>query len=285
MKEMLKNLLPARFRPDVTIVPVVRLIGVIGQVGPMRAGLTLASVAPSLEKAFGFKQAPAVAIVISSPGGSPVQSRLIYKRIRDLAAEKNKHVHVFVEDVAASGGYMLAVAGDEIVADPSSIVGSIGVISAGFGFDRLIDKIGVDRRVHTAGDRKLMLDPFQPEKAEDVKRLKAIQKDVHAVFAHLVKERRGAALAGSDKQLFSGEFWAGGKALELGLVDRLGDLRSVLRERYGEKVRPVVIQPRGAGIMGLLRRVPRAGADPLASLPENLIAAIEERGLWSRYGL
>ena len=236
----LKSLLPARLRGGEPVIPVVRLSGIIGGGGALRSGLKLESVAGPLARAFGVKSAPAVALIVNSPGGAAAQSHLIFKRIRALAEEKNKKVIVAVEDLAASGGYMIAAAGDEIVVDESSIVGSIGVVSAGFGFTGLIERIGVERRVHTAGKSKAMLDPFRPEREEDVARLRAIQEDVHAAFIGLVKERRGAKLA-DDPDLFSGAFWSGAKAVELGLADRIGDLTSVLREAYGEKVRLKVI--------------------------------------------
>ena len=184
-------LLPRSMRSDRTTIPVVRLAGAIGTGIPIRSGLTLSGLEVPLERAFAIKSAPAVAIVINSPGGAAVQSHQIFKRIRDLAEEKQKKVIVAVEDVAASGGYMIALAGDEIIVDPSSIVGSIGVISASFGFVKLLDRIGVERRVHTAGDKKMMLDPFQPQRRADVTRLKSLQKDVHTVFIDLVKSRRG----------------------------------------------------------------------------------------------
>ena len=289
--DQLRNLLPARFRERHPLVPVLRLTGPIGMATPLRPGLSIAALAAPLERAFKIKRAAAVAIIINSPGGSPAQSRLIYRRIRDLADEHGKPVFVFVEDVAASGGYMLALAGDEIVADPTSIVGSIGVVAATFGFDKAIDKLGIERRVYTAGSRKVTLDPFQEEKPEDVRRLKALQKDIHTVFIDMVKARRGEALKGSDRLLFSGEFWTGGKALELGLVDRLGEIKGVMKERYGKKVRLVTI-PTGRG--GLLRRL-RSGvsADGMADglpglgsgLADDLISAVETRSLWSRFGL
>src|SRR5215207_2014326 len=186
----LKQYLPARLRRDAPVVPVVRLSGVIGAVTPLRPGMTLAGVAKMLERAFGTRNAKAVALAINSPGGSPVQSRQIYLRIRQLAAEKKLPVLVFVEDVAASGGYMIACAGDEIFCDPSSILGSIGVVGGSFGFEKLIEKIGVERRLYTSGENKAMLDPFLPEKAEDVAKLKAIQKEIHEHFIALVKSRR-----------------------------------------------------------------------------------------------
>lgn len=282
----IKSFVPARFRKDVTAIPVVRLHGAIMAGGnQFRQNLNIVSVAPLLERAFADKQAPAVAIMVNSPGGSPVQSRLIYKRIRDLATEKNKKVLVFVEDAAASGGYMIACAGDEIFADPSSVVGSIGVISAGFGFTGLIDKIGVERRVYTAGENKSLLDPFQPEKAEDIARLKDLQLEIHKVFIDLVKESRGARLK-DDPEMFTGQFWTGIRGKELGLVDELGDLRSTLQARYGDKVRMRLVAPQ-RGLFG--RRVPGVNtglADgALAGIGEAGFNALDERGLWARYGL
>jgi signal peptide peptidase SppA len=268
------------------IVPVVRLAGPIGMVTPLRPGLSLSGVAHALARAFRIRRAPAVAIVINSPGGSPVQSHLIHTRIRQLAEQHGKPVYAFIEDVGASGGYLVALAGDEIIVDTSSIVGSIGVVSAGFGLHRLIDKIGVDRRVYTSGERKVMLDPFQPEKEEDVERLKALQSDVQGMFVDLVKERRGGALKGSDETLFSGEFWSGRKALDLGLVDRIGDLMSVMRERYGEKVR---LYPVPTARAGLLRRLAAGNAQTsggnVSGWADELVTAVETRALWSRYGL
>src|SRR6266567_5771704 len=233
---MLRPLIPARFRSDIPIVPVVRLAGAIGISSPLRPGMTMANVARSLERAFSMRNIKAVALAINSPGGSPVQSHLIFKRIRALADEKKVPVLAFVEDVAASGGYMIACAADEIICDNSSIVGSIGVIGGAFGFDKLIDKIGVERRLYTSGERKGMLDPFLPENAEDVERLHAIQRDIHDSFIGLVKSRRGGKLDSRETALFSGEYWAGRRGLELGLVDVIGDLRGVLRERFGDKV-------------------------------------------------
>ena len=206
--ELLRKLVPARFRTDIPVVPVVRLSGVIGVSSPLRPGLMLSSTARSLERAFSMRNARAVALIVNSPGGSPAQSHLIFRRIRQLAAEKKLPVIAFVEDVGASGGYMLACAADEIICDPFSIVGSIGVVGGSFGFPKLMEKLGVERRLYTAGERKVMLDPFLPEKPEDVKRIKSIQKDIHAHFIALVEERRGDKLKNSEKKtLFSGEFW------------------------------------------------------------------------------
>src|SRR5436305_8614804 len=231
--DRVKQLIPAKFRRDAAVVPVVRLSGVIGAVTPLRPGMTLGGVAKLLERAFAARHAKAVALVINSPGGSPVQSRQIYLRIRQLAAEKKLPVLVFVEDVAASGGYMLACAGDEILCDPSSILGSIGVVGGTFGFQELIRKIVVERALYTAGEHKAMLDPFLPEDPDDVARLKLLQREIHAIFIALVKESRGARLKGAEETLFTGEYWAGETSVALGLADAIGDLRSTLRTRYG----------------------------------------------------
>jgi serine protease SohB len=246
----------------------------------------LSTIARALERAFATRNARAVALVINSPGGSPSQSHLIFRRIRQLAEERKIPVLAFVEDVGASGGYMLACAADEIICDQYSIVGSIGVVGGTFGFTKLMDKLGVERRLYTSGDRKVMLDPFLPEKPDDVKRIKAIQKDIHEHFIGLVKARRGGKLSGSDKALFSGEFWTAEKAIELGLADRIGDLRSTLRERFGEKVYTPLISAERS-LFG--RRLPGVNfADAIADRPglaDELISALEVRALWSRYGL
>ncbi|HWP27260.1 MAG TPA: S49 family peptidase [Xanthobacteraceae bacterium] len=281
----LQRLLPSRFRPHIPVVPVVRLAGVIGFSTPLRPGLTLSSVARMLERAFSLRNARAVAISINSPGGSAVQSHLIFQRIRSLADEHKLPVIVFIEDVAASGGYMIACAGDEIISDASSIVGSIGVMGGSFGFNKLMEKLGIERRIYTSGERKVMLDPFLPEKPEDVERLKAIQKQIHESFIALVQARRGTRLDGRETALFSGEFWTGIRARELGLVDAIGDLRSALRERYGDNViTPLIID---RGLFG--RRMPGIAAGGWAyerpGLVEELISALEARALWARYGL
>ena len=289
LMDRLARALPRRWRKDAALVPVVRLSGTIGAVMPLRPGLSLAGVAKLLDRAFGMKNANAVAVVVNSPGGSPVQSRLIYQRIRQLAGEKKLPVLVFVEDVAASGGYMIACAGDEIICDPSSILGSIGVVGASFGFQDLLRKIGVERRVYTAGDHKVTLDPFLPENPDDVARLKAIQRQIHATFIELVKRSRGARLAGSDDTLFSGEYWGGETAVSLGLADRIGDLRSVLRACYGEQVQTPVIAPATGLLANLVGRKSGAGAagfhDSLAGLPGGVISALEERAIWAKFGL
>ncbi len=237
MPPLLKRLLPKRFRKEGTTIPVIRLHGAIMSGGSQfRPALNLANVASQLEKAFSYKNAPAVALMINSPGGSPVQSRMIYDRIRALAQEKDKRVLVFVEDVAASGGYMIALAGDEIIADATSIVGSIGVVSGGFGFPELLRKIGVERRVYTSGENKVILDPFQPEKEGDIEYLKSLQVEIHKIFIDMVKSRRASKLA-DDPTLFSGLFWTGQRGVELGLVDSLGNLRQVVKELYGKDAR------------------------------------------------
>jgi serine protease SohB len=284
--DFLRLLLPPPFRAGFPVVPVVRLSGVIGVVTPLRPGLMLATVARTLDRAFSMRGACAVALIINSPGGSPSQSHLIFRRIRQLSEEKKIPVLAFIEDVGASGGYMLACAADEIVCDQFSIVGSIGVVGGTFGFPKLMDKLGIERRVYMSGERKVMLDPFLPEKPEDVKRIKAIQKDIHGHFIALVKQSRGTKLKGSDKTLFSGEFWTAQTAIELGLADRIGDLRSTLRERYGKKVRTPLIEAERS-LLG--RQLPGVSLNRLlanrSSLADDLVSALETRALWSRYGL
>jgi serine protease SohB len=282
-----RKLLPARLRGDVPIVPIVRLAGTIGFSTPLRPGLTLTGLARTLDRAFSYRHAKAVALVINSPGGSAVQSHLIHRRIRQLSAAKDIPVIAFVEDVAASGGYMIACAADEIIGDPSSIVGSIGVVGGSFGFHRLIEKIGIERRLYTSGEHKAMLDPFLPEEPGDVARLKTIQREIHDSFIALVKERR-PQLSGADSELFSGEYWAGRRALELGLIDGLGDVRTVLRERFGAKVlTPLIATERG----WFGRRAQGVGAAGLeafwtrANFADDLVSAIETRALWARFGL
>ena len=272
-------ILPFDRRPRVALV---RLFGAISARSGFGGGLSLSTAAPSLDRAFGLQRVDAVFLLLNSPGGSPVQSHLIYRRIRALATEKNVKVFAFVEDAAASGGYMIACAADEIVADPASLVGSIGVVSAGFGFDRLIERIGIERRVHTQGEAKAMLDPFRPENPQDVARLKDIQADVQTLFTGLVRERRPKLDASRD--LFTGAVWTGRQALELGLVDALGDLRGTLRARYGEKVElRLVAETRGSWLARLLRRA--GPGQTAAGLPDALIAAVEERAAWARLGL
>ena len=281
----LQFLLPAKYRTSSSpVVPVVRLSGPIGAVMPLRTGLAMSSVAPLLERAFSVPGAKAVALVINSPGGSAAQSHLIFQRIRSLAEEKKLPVIAFVEDAAASGGYMIACAADEIYADPASIVGSIGVVSASFGFHELIERLGIERRVHTAGKSKAMLDPFRPENPDDVIRLKGLQVKIHDVFVDLVRSRRGEKLNDSYDDLFSGAFWVGAEAVDLGLVDGLGDIRSVMRQRFGDKVRFRMIEPARRPLLGrLLGR--RAIGDISLIDPGEIVGALEERAAWARLGL
>ncbi len=275
------NWISKLFSKSAPVVAVLRLDGVISSGGLLgRPGLNLASLAGPIEAAFALKKVKAVALAINSPGGSPVQSALITARIRQLSAEKKIPVFAFAEDVAASGGYWLSLAADEIYADPSSIVGSIGVISAGFGFTGLIDRIGVERRMHTSGERKSFLDPFRPEQPEDVARLLKLQAELHDNFKDEVRARRAGKLKAPEAELFSGEFWSGRQAKSLGLIDGLGDLRSVVRAKFGDKVR---LRRVGAK-QGWLRR--RLGMQGLAGDAANaLFSAAEERALWGRYGL
>jgi len=269
------------------VVAVLRLDGVIGSAGALRKGLTLSSLADPIERAFSMPKLTAVALVVNSPGGSPVQSALIARRIRDLAEEKEVKVYAFCEDAAASGGYWLACAADEIYAMESSIVGSIGVVSAGFGFQELIRRHGVERRVHASGDRKVTLDPFQEEDPDDVARLRRLQSEVHAEFKDLVRARRKGRLRADEATLFSGEFWTGKRAFELGLVDGLGELRHTLRGIHGTRVRLKPVQVRRS----LLRKLPlgtggdTGGAAWPSDWAGDLVAAVEERALWQRYGL
>ena len=274
------NWIKERFRRSPTV-PVIRLSGVIASSGGLLSGrsLSIDSVAPLLKRAFEMRGAKAVALAINSPGGSPVQSALIAQRIRLYAKEKNLPVIAFVEDVAASGGYWLACAADEIIVDPSSIVGSIGVISAGFGFQDLIARHGIERRMHTSGERKAMLDPFRPENPEDVERLKRLQAEIHDGFKDWVRQRRASRLKSDEAALFNGEFWTGKRGLELGLADGLGELRATLQARYGAKVRLPVIGPRR-------RLLSRFGLGTgLDEIGPATLAAIEERLHWQRFGL
>ena len=284
----LRGFLPQRFRRDRPVVPVVRLTGIVGFSTPLRPGLTLAGLARTLERAFTIRQAAAVAIAVNSPGGSPVQSHLIFRRIRQLAEQYQRRVIAFIEDAGASGGYMIACAADEIVADQHSIVGSIGVVGGSFGFDKLIGKLGIERRLYTSGEHKAMLDPFLPENLDDVERLKKLQREIHDDFIALVKSRRAGKLTGAEDDLFSGAYWTGRRALELGLIDAIGDLRSVLRERFGDKVvTPLVSAERGwlgRRLLGTIGEAAFAAPAGLA-VAEELISALEARAIWARYGL
>jgi len=271
-----------RPQPRVPVVPVIRLVGVIGGPALRGSGLTLNGVNPALERAFKTRGAKAIALAINCPGGSPVQSALIAERIRALAAEKELPVLAFIEDVGASGGYWLALAADEIFADARSIVGSVGVVHAGFGFTEAIARLGIERRIHTAGAKKSLLDPFRPEDPDDVRRLETILQEIHAGFKAMVRERRGTRLAASDAEVFEGQIWTGQGALDLGLVDALGTLHSVLKARFGDKVKlPQIsaVRPWWQRRLGL-----RAGLDPKA-LVDGLLDGLAERALWARYGL
>jgi len=268
-------------------VAVLRLYGVISHGGRFKQSISMASYASMIENAFNMPGLSAVALQINSPGGSPVQSDMICRRIRDLAIEKDVPVLAFAEDVAASGGYMLALAGDEIFANESSIVGSIGVVSSGFGFKEAIAKIGVERRLYTAGESKAMLDAFEDEKPEDVERLKEIQQDIHENFKKLVRDRRGKRLKGLRSRLFSGEVFTGKEAVKMGLIDGIGDLRTILRARFGKKVKVKLFsekQQRLGALLGL-----GSGSDSefrgMGDLPRGLISAVEERLFWNRFGL
>lgn len=262
-------------------VNVIELYGVIGDIGPGRKGLTLQRLERAIETAFKGGGLSAVALAINSPGGSAVQSRLIHHAIRRFAREKEVPVIAFIEDVGASGGYILAITADEIYADESSVVGSIGVIAGGFGFQDAIMRLGVERRVHTAGENKAMLDPFRPEDPEDVVRLKAILDDIHAQFIELVKARRPGKLA-DDPDLFTGAVWTAPSAKALGLVDGTAQLGDFLRARYGKDVRIRRISPESGS---LLRRLLSGGsAGPLIEA-DAFLAAAERRALWARFGL
>jgi signal peptide peptidase SppA len=282
LKRMLDRLPLGRFGNRPPIVSVLRLSGIIGRLGPVRgAGISLEGLERMIVRAFSQRGVKAVALTVNSPGGSPVQSALIAKRIRQLADEKKIPVYAFAEDVAASGGYWLLAAGDEVYADDSSIIGSIGVVSAGFGFSELLARHGVERRVHATGARKSMLDPFRPEDAADVERLKALQADIFAHFKDYVRARRGDKLVGSDAELFEGDIWSGKQALALGLIDGIGDVRTVMREKFGERVKLRPLAER----RGLLRRRLGIGGPPAADLAAEAVAAIEDWAAWRRFGL
>jgi signal peptide peptidase SppA len=281
--DYLKFLPFERFRDPPPVVPVLRFDGVIGP-RQWRGALSVASHAAALDKAFATRRLAAVAIVVNSPGGSPVQSALLFRRIRQLADEKHIPVFAFAEDVAASGGYWLVLAADEIYAEETSLIGSIGVISSGFGFTRLIDRLGVDRRLYTAGENKSLLDPFLPEREADVERLTALQHDIHAAFKEHVLRRRVGKIAASDETLFSGEVMTGRMALSRGLIDGIGDLRAVMRARFGERVKllPIASERRRRWFLPRPRRgIENAGVDLVADLADWLEAKL----LWARFGL
>lgn len=278
-QSLLGRLIPLRFRKSIPVVNLVRLHGAIGVGTSLKPPITFKDINEVLERAFSRKGIAAVALSVNSPGGSAVQSAMIHSRIRALATEHKLPVYVFCEDVAASGGYWLACAGDEIYADDSSVIGSIGVISAGFGFVEAIDKLGIERRVHTAGENKSILDPFKPEKQEDVERLLSLQADVHSAFKSLVKNRRGAKLKGEDSELFSGAFWSGRQAIDKGLIDGLGHMHSVLKAKFGDKlVIRAISAPQGWGLRRLL-------SSSETNIAASALNALETRALWARFGL
>jgi serine protease SohB len=270
-------------RPRAPVVPVVRLSGVIGGPSLRGMGLSLTAINPALERAFKVRGAKAVALSINCPGGSPVQSALIAGRIRALAGEKDLPVVAFIEDVGASGGYWLALAADEIFAAASSIVGSIGVVHASFGFAEVLERLGIERRLYTAGSKKSLLDPFRPQDPEDVDRLMEIMTEVHTDFKSMVRQRRGDRLRAADDELFEGHIWTGRKAAELGLVDGLGDLHGIMRERFGDKVKLPHV---GAAKPWWRRRLSvRPGETEARAIADALLDAVVERSLWARYGL
>jgi len=254
------------------VVSVVRLSGVIAT-GGRGSNLNEENISPILEKAFTKRRPKAVALLVNSPGGSPVQSSLIGAKIKYLSKKNKIPVYAFVEDVAASGGYWIACCADEIFVDESSIVGSIGVISASFGFNQLMERQGVERRVHTSGKDKSMLDPFRPERPDDVKRLKDLQSQIHENFISHVKLQRGSKLS-NEEDLFSGEIWIGKNALEVGLVDGIGHLREILEEKLGNKIKINSFEPKKSIFHRFGTKI----------LTDN-IDQLQNRGLWARFGL
>jgi len=285
--EKIKKYIP--FRKKAPQVGVIKLTGVIGASGSFRKGLNLQSIETFLQDAFSNTRITAVALIINSPGGSPVQSDLIQKRIRDLSTEFQKPVFVFCEDVAASGGYWIALAGDEIYANASSIIGSIGVVSAGFGFKEAISKLGVERRIYSTGPNKGMLDPFVDEDPKHIERLKLLQEEIFTLFREWVLSRRGEKLNGTHEELFSGAFWTGIQAKELGLIDGLGDLREIMRNKFGDKV----LFKEYAAKTGILSKLGLAGSSEFSmvtdakinSLFSDAMEWIEQRVTWGRFGL
>jgi len=286
LRKLLSWLPIKRFRHPPPVVAVVPLSGVIGKLGAFQHGLTLRSVAANLERAFEWPDVKAVALSVNSPGGSPVQSALIARRIRALSAEHEVPVYAFAEDVAASGGYWLLTAGDEIFADDSSIIGSIGVVSAGFGFPDVLKRIGIERRVYTSGTHKAGLDPFRPEDAEEVEHLKHIQEDIHEAFRAQVRDRRAGKLTVPEDDLFNGRFWSGRAAVGLGLVDAIGDLRSTMRMRFGEDVKLKLISDGRPWWRRRMEFLSRDHAAPLTGdLAKSLVSALDEYVVWQRYRL
>lgn len=266
------------------VIAVLRLDGVVGKVGAMKSGLTLCSLNKLIEKMFKIERLKAVCLSINSPGGSPVQSELIASRIIELAKENDIPVYSFIEDVAASGGYWLACAGDKIFASKSSIVGSIGVIAAGFGFHEAIAKLGIQRRVYTQGKTKSVLDPFQPEKESDVKIIRKIQKEIHDHFIDTVKARRGGKITQSDEIIFNGEFWAGQVAVDYGLVDGIDNLYSFIQEKWGDEVKIEYIEQKQSWFkkrLGISLRS-KEFADNLAG---SLVESAEKKLIQSKFDM
>ncbi|HXP03056.1 MAG TPA: S49 family peptidase [Stellaceae bacterium] len=283
LSDYLKFLPFERFRNPPPVVSVLRFEGVIAP-RQWRGALSLASHAAALDKAFAMRRAVAVAIIVNSPGGSPVQSALLFRRIRQLADEKHVPVVAFAEDVAASGGYWLTLAADEIYAEEASLIGSIGVVSSSFGFTRLIDRLGIDRRLHTAGENKSLLDPFLPERESEVERLTALQQDIHASFKEHVLRRRVGKIDAADESIFSGEAMTGRMALSRGLIDGIGDLRAVMRTRFGDCVKLVPIASERRRRWFPPR--PRRGIEAQGlGLVADLVDWLEARLLWARFGL
>ena len=267
------------------IIPVIYMSGIIGNIGGLRKGITLTSIEDLLEKAFKIKKSAAVAIIINSPGGSPVQSSLIYKRIKKLAKKNKTKVIFFVEDVAASGGYYIACAGDEIYVDENSIVGSIGVIYAGFGFDKLIKKYGIERRIFTTGKYKSILDSFQKQKLSDIKKLKSIQTEIFKNFKDIVLKSRIKKINKQNEKIFSGSFWTGKEAIKLGLVDGIGDLKTIMEKKFGEKLRYIPIKPKKSFLKGILSKsfYSRDLVDT-KKIINDMMTYMESRNIWGRYG-
>ena len=275
------------FIPKPPIVAVIRLTGMISPTPQVfRGNLNLAGLVQQIERAGHTRGVRAIALQVNSPGGSPVQSELIAKRLRAVARESDLPLFAFVEDIAASGGYWLACAADEIYAERSSLIGSIGVVSSGFGFTEAIERYGIERRVYAQGRHKAILDPFLPENADDVARLESLQKEIHQAFKDHVRDRRGKRLKSKDDGIFEGDVWTGEGALALGLIDGIGDMRTVMRDRFGKKVQLCVMGPRKSWFRRRLgmSRAPTFDLDP-HSVISGVFTAMEERALWARFGL
>ena len=270
----LDQLFASVFGDSKEVIGVLRLSGVIGRVSAIQSGLTLESLNELIEKAFKIKKLKALCLIINSPGGSPVQSELIAKRIRDLAKEKKIKIYSFIEDIAASGGYWLACSGDRIYALPSSVIGSIGVVSSGFGFHKAINKLGIERRVYTEGKNKSVLDPFKPINKDDLNIIKDLQKQVYEHFVDYVKTRRVGKLTQQDEILFNGEFWAGQTALDYGLIDGIGDMYSVMKEKFGDNIKFQYLCARQSWLKKKLGMGSKILTDSLAN---SLIDAVENK--------